>query len=337
MKFFRYLFWLAVPLLLWWALRNISLNEVGAVFHRLTPGQLFILIGVNALVLLLFSTRWWLISQAQGFALPYLTMAGYRLASFGVTYFTPGPQFGGEPLQVYLVERKHRVPRTTAISSVSLDKSLELLANFTFLALGVVIILQGRLFSPEIGRQAVLMAVTLLGVILALLAAIWRGHHPVSKLWQVIAGRWAQDETLSKYRQIHQTIRESETQATRFFREQPVALGLALAASGIIWLGMIGEFWLATHILGLNLTLVQVITLLTAARIAFLLPMPGGLGTLEASLVLALTVLSLNPAVGIGLALLIRGRDVTLGVLGLVWGGLLLQSTKRYGKAYIKT
>jgi len=72
--------------------------------------------------------------------------------------------------------------------------------------------------------------------------------------------------------------------------------------------------------LGINLTPLQTIGLLTAARIAILLPLPGGLGTLEASQVLALGAMGENTGVGLSISLLIRVRDVMLGLSGLWWG-----------------
>jgi len=95
-----------------------------------------------------------------------------------------------------------------------------------------------------------------------------------------------------------------------------------LLISMVSWAAMLGEYWLMLRLLGLNLTPIQAISTLTAARIAILLPLPAGLGTLEASQVLALGALGLNPAAGISLSLLIRVRDVALGGLGLWWGGV---------------
>jgi uncharacterized protein (TIRG00374 family) len=96
----------------------------------------------------------------------------------------------------------------------------------------------------------------------------------------------------------------------------------AFLISLVSWVAILVEFWLMLRVLGLNLTPIQVISTLTAARIAILLPLPGGLGTLEASQVLALGAFGLNPAAGISLSLLIRVRDVALGGLGLWWGGV---------------
>jgi len=337
-RFFRlrYLFWLVVPLLLWWALRNIPLAEVWTVLRQLTLSQILTLLAANIVVLLLFSARWWIISRAQGYPVPYLTLAGYRLAAFGVSYFTPGPQFGGEPLQVYLTERNHNIPRATAISAVSLDKLLEFLFNFTFLTFGIMTILQGQIFPGAMGHQAMAITVALLILVGGLLLAVFAGRHPVSRLWKITV-QWRSHpiaNVSSTYDNIYQTIRDSEDQTTQFFQQHPLSMGLALGVSAITVLAMIGEFWLATHVLGLELNFVQVISLLTAARIAFLLPMPGGLGALEASQVFALNAMGLNPAAGISLVLLIRARDIGLATLGLWWGGITLQSTQIRSKVY---
>ena len=75
---------------------------------------------------------------------------------------------------------------------------------------------------------------------------------------------------------------------------------------------------------------------LTAVRFAFLLPLPGGLGTVEAAQVLTLRQLGFDPAVGLSASVLIRGRDVLLGLTGLWWGnhfltGLITQSPCKAG------
>ena len=61
-----------------------------AVLRRLTAVEIVVLIAANALVLLALNGRWWVILKAQGHRLPYLELAGYRLAAFGLSYFTPG-------------------------------------------------------------------------------------------------------------------------------------------------------------------------------------------------------------------------------------------------------
>jgi uncharacterized protein (TIRG00374 family) len=330
----RYLLWLAVPLLLLWALHTVSLQDTWTVLARLDPTHILLLIAANGLVLLTLSGRWWLILRAQGYPISYMALAGYRLAAYGVSYFTPGPQFGGEPLQVHFVQRRHRVPPSTAIAAVTLDKSLELVANFTFLAGGITLILQGQVFPGVVGRQSILLPLVLLSLPVGFLLAIWAGGHPIARLWGGGGRLFSWQRWLVRtgwfvvYQEAYQAIRAGEEQTTRFCRESPLTLVQALLVSMVSWMAIAAEYWLALHVLGLNPTPLQSIYALTAARMAFLLPFPGGLGALEASQVLALGALGMSPAAGISLSLLIRVRDVVLGGLGLWWGGASSLSLK---------
>ena len=87
------------------------------------------------------------------------------------------------------------------------------------------------------------------------------------------------------------------------------------------WALLIGEFSLILYFLGAAASLGQAIVILTAARIAFLMPSPGGLGTLEASQVFALGAAGFNPGIGLAVSLVMRARDLSLGLAGLWIGG----------------
>jgi len=306
----------------------VPLPEVWRVLRRLSLGQIWMLVLVNGLVLVSMSGRWWLILRGQGYGVPYLTLVGYRLAAFGVSYFTPGPQFGGEPLQVYLVGRHHGVPNSTGIAAVTLDKLLELLVNFSFLVAGLVLVMQQQIFSRSIGSLLTAFGLGLLALPVLMLVTLGSGRTPFSSLFRLtdrIILHKFQRQSLARvagYQKAVGIVLTSERQASRFCRQQPGTLVLALLVSLLSWGLLVLEYWLALYFLGATLTPVQTIIALTAARVAILLPLPGGLGTLEASQVLAMQLLGFDPAIGLSLSVLIRVRDVLLGGLGLWWGGL---------------
>lgn len=311
--------WLAAALLLALVLRSVSLGQVWSALHHLESGELVILLLVNGMVLLTLNGRWWLILRGQGYDLPFLTLLAHRLAAFGISYFTPGPHFGGEPVQVLLVEQSHGVPRTTAVAAVSLDKTLELLVNFTFLTLGVLVVLQSQLLGMLVGWEAAVLAGSLLLLPLLLLGLMWRGKRPFSALLAGAEWLWPRLGGPA-WRRLRRGVRESERQMTAFCRKRPWVLGQAFIVSVLSWLALLAEYWLLLRFLGVVLTPLQVVAMLTAARIAILLPLPGGLGTLEASQVLMLSLLGFPAAAGISVTLVIRMRDVLLGSLGLWWG-----------------
>lgn len=308
-----YLLWLLVPLLLWWALRDIRLAEIWATLQRLSWAQVGLLILLNVLTLLSFTAGWWIILRAQGYALPYLALVRYRLAAFGVSYFTLGPQMGGEPLQVLFLHQRHGVPGPVAAAAVALDKIFELLINFIFLMLGLLLmahwqILPGLTDSMVLPLMALLLALPLL----AWLGA-WARWTPLT--W--LAARWpARGPT---HQRVFQAVRESETLIIEFCRTKPTSVLGVLLMALVSWGLILLEYWLSLAFLGLSFTWPQLVTALTLNRLAFLVPLPGGLGALESGQVLAMTTLGLDPALGVAQAVLIRARDVGLGLLGLAW------------------
>ncbi|MBD3308416.1 hypothetical protein GF339_18435, partial [candidate division KSB3 bacterium] len=137
-----YLFLGMFPGLIWLAIRDISLAETMGILSRLRVRSLLILVAVNGVIFFTMTARWRLLLAALGYRIPYLRLIGYRLAGNAVSYFTPGPQFGGEPVQVYLLHRQPTrahpaVPVETATTAVALDRLLELLVNFSVLLCGI--------------------------------------------------------------------------------------------------------------------------------------------------------------------------------------------------------
>ena len=306
--------WIVALAVLWLVVREVPLREAVRMLAGLRGWQLGLLVLLNGLVLLALNGRWWLLLRGLGYELPFWLLLGHRLAAFGVSYFTPGPHFGGEPVQVLLVEQQHNVPRSAAVAAVSLDKTVELLLNFGFLAFGVLLVLQTGLFGAALDGGTAVWLLLLLLPPAVYLWLIWRGKRPVARLLRRLT-----------FDRLATAVSHSEAQMNSLCRQNPGALLAAIGISGLSWALMITEFYLMVSFLGVSLTLVQLMALLTAARVAYLLPLPGGLGTLEASQVWALSLMGFNPAAGLGLSLLIRLRDVALGLLGLWWAGQRLR------------
>ncbi len=318
--------WLLVAFLLWFALREVNWDEVAGVFRALRAGQVALLLAVNGGIVLLFGARWWVILRAEGYAVPFLAAAGYRLAAFSVSYFSPGPHFGGEPLQALLVQRRHGLPGGVAVGLVALDKILELTANFAFLAFGVAVLLDGGLVQGGAGTLGVAAALGLLALPVGYLGALTRGGTPLTHMGSRLPVKWVRPSLVAKGLRL---AAEAEGRVGLFVKVHRAAFILAVLLSATVWVALVLEFWLALHFLQVSLNFWQVISVMAAARIAILLPMPGGLGTLEAALVLVSEALGQGAAAAASLSLLIRGRDVLFGLLGLWLAGRWLPSLRR--------
>jgi uncharacterized membrane protein YbhN (UPF0104 family) len=147
--------------------------------------------------------------------------------------------------------------------------------------------------------------------------AVWTGKAPLASLLSRLPLRGAAAARLAH------AAASAEGQIGLFCRQNPLAVLAASLLSALIWVAMTTEYWLALRFLGIQVDLLQAIAALTAASVSFLIPLPGGLGALEASQVLAMEALGFTSTLGLSVSLLIRGRDIILGGFGVLWGGVL--------------
>ena len=308
--------YLILALLLWWTLKNIPLIEIWNALRQLKLWQVGTLLGLNALVLLAMTARWWVILRAENPAIPFLLLVRYRLAVFGLSYFTPGPQVGGEPLQVIYLQRNHNVSFARATAAVIMDKLLEFLANFILLGVGLTAAIRVGLVtrgSTQAIGSLIPLAVILLWPLIHLIL-LYRGRYPVSAVMRAAM-------SLTKNQKWMRLIIVSERMAGAFTRRHLRSLLGALGFSLLSWAGMAAEYFMMAGFLQTQLTAEQTLAALTAALFAFLMPLPGGLGALEASQVYVMTVFGHPAAIGIGVSLLMRARDILNGGLGLLLAG----------------
>jgi len=318
---FRYVLWLIIPFLVWWALRTSPLSEVWKIVSRLTIPRIALLVLVNVAVIVNFSLRWKVILFGQKHRIPLFRLILYKISGFGLSYFTPGLQIWSEPFQIYLLKKREHMDSSTAVASVGLDKFIEVGAKFIFLVLGLLAILHLGLFK----ENHLIYVYSIIGALLLspflLFVALSRGVRPLKKLIGFLPVSFTEKRKPAK---VFHLLIESEAQMGDFCRRQPVVLFWAFSISGISWVLILFEFWLSLYFLGVNLNIVQIIGALAAARFAFLIPVPAGIGTLEASQVLLMSAFGLNPAVGLAISLIIRGRDILFGAVGVVLVYILL-------------
>ena len=313
----------ALAILLYFALRNVPLHEIWATIRGLQLWQIATLFGLNLFIYGLMTFRWWVIVRAENKQIAYVPLFLVRIAVFGISYFTLGPHVGGEPLQVFYLQRKYKLTFTHATASVIMDKLLELLANFLLLAVGLTAVLQAGILSAD-GSGSWL---SLTGLLLLCMwppihiIFLYRRKYPVSDILRAIP-------FLRKDARPVRFIAASERLAGTFCRRHLSSLLVATAISVLAGVGMVSEFALIVNFLDIQLSSWQTIAAWTAGWLSLLAPLPGGLGALEASQVFALGIFGVPAALAIGVTLVMRGRDLLIGGLGLLLASRALEKQK---------
>jgi uncharacterized protein (TIRG00374 family) len=299
--------------LLWWALRNAPLQEIWQTVSQLKFGQALALLALTTFFYLLATLRWWLIVDANNKHVKYWPLFRVRISVFGVSYFTLGPQVGGEPLQVLALQRKYGLTFTHATAAVLMDKLLEFFADFFLLAMGLTAVLQsGILFQSSAQLTESLAALFFLVAWPPIhLILLFNKRYPITAILYLIP-------FVPKKSKWIRFLRASERLAGMFCQRHLLRLMLASGISLIAAAAMVADYALMASFMGIHLSFWKTIAGWILGWLSLLMPLPGGLGAMEASQVFILGKFGYSAATALSLALLQRGRDILVGGIGLL-------------------
>lgn len=303
------LLWISAIVLLAWVLKDMPigtmLNAVGA----LSIGQWGLWLGVNLLVLALSTQRWLALIRSLSGSVPVLSLLLIRLGGQFVSFVTPGPQFGGEPLQVYWLYKRQGLPLHKAILSLGVDRFLELWVNFAVLLLGAILLLlsPGMAFA-DWGQIALVLTLLLLAIPLLIVLLLKRPQWISTRL-QTLFARWLSHPRLAALN-AHQESLKRELDMLVNLRRAVLLRGLL--TSLLTWVFILAELWLLLSFIGVAVEPQGFALIAVAIRLAMLLPLPGGIGTIEAALLWSMQQLGFTVADAFALIVLMRLRDTLI-------------------------
>lgn len=310
-----YLGLLLIPCLYWFAFKDITAPTLLSALNHWEISSLVVLGLLNLLILQAMSLRWGLILERSGHRVPLFQLVFYRLGANAISYLTPGPQFGGEPFQVHWLIRCHGIIPEVAAASVFVDRLVELITNLCFLLLVGIVVLQGYYFDTLRQIQVLGMVGLLCVGATAFARAIATDQTPLTRV-----ARFGTERFGLKGWPVHavQFLERGERQAASILNVPARVLWPYIGCAAIQWVLMLTEFWFIYNVLGVSLNPLQLLALMGAARLAFLLPLPGALGVMEAGQLAVLTTLNIDPVTGLASCLTMRARDLVLIGTGAV-------------------
>ena len=116
-------------------------------------------------------------------------------------------------------------------------------------------------------------------------------------------------------------LRAAERLAGRFCQRHPSRLLAAISLSLLAGAGMLLDYALMTTFLNIPLPFWKMTAGWMMGWISLVMPLPGGLGALEASQVFTLGAFGFSAATALSLTLVMRSRDMLIGGLGLLLAG----------------
>jgi uncharacterized protein (TIRG00374 family) len=289
----------------------LPLATIATSIARLSWQEWLVWILLNSLIIYVGTLRWSVLINMLKASVSFGRLLCIRQAGQAISFITPGPQFGGEPLQLFWLCRRG-MPLQKALLSLGLDRVFEVWVNFSMLLLGVSVILISPKSALVANYQMFVGVAALLVLVTAIPWLLVRQPRWLSSRFE--RKRWAEHPLLLKIKRHWQS---SISDVRLALKTQKPKLVFALVLSLACWAALIGELLLLLRFVDASLDLTEFAMLLVAMRLALLLPIPGGIGTLEASVFWSFQLLNLPSDAALGLIALMRLRDAVILLAGL--------------------
>jgi uncharacterized protein (TIRG00374 family) len=266
-----------------------------------------------ALSVMVLAWRWGYLLAGLCAAPSLLLLTLYRSASHGVAVLIPSGKVGGDPLRIWLAARGGVEPGP-AIASVATDRALEIGSTAPFSVLFGILLLQHGL--PQIGQALVTVLVATLGLAVGVVFAVRRLR---SGAGLVVA--LARSTRLDRLQVVgaRMDMLGAADRAASILVEQPGRMLFGFVVGILSNLLVMAEFALLLLAFDLPCTPIAVVGSVFATAGAHMLPIPGGIGVLEASQMWIFGALGYPPDVGLAAGLAVRLRELIWMLPGLVY------------------
>lgn len=297
--------------LLYAVFQFFDINEFLVILSQIPPVLVLAYLIVSFAIMLALILRWKIICNQHKVRIGFLQLLAYRYVGFAVSFITPGPRVGGEPVRAGMMGRQG-ISFSKSMSTVVADKTNELLS---FGVMFVIALFAATIRLPlpnhlRIGFQ--ITGVVLLGLVIFGMYNIIQGKDPVLKIYRLL--RLDKVKWLKKYKK---QLQEFENNIQHFYGENPKHFWQAFIISCCAWSLSLLEFALVLLMLGIQPTVLSVFLIYTVVGLTYLLPIPFALGSLEAGQATLFVGLGLSTIAGAALAMITRMRDLLWTFIGL--------------------
>ncbi len=289
-----------------------GIEEIWNNLRQFTLFHFGIFLVLSTFNFMLYTLRWHLIIKSiYNHKLSFFQLFMHRMSGFAVSYITPTAQTGGEPLRAMLLH-KDGVPTKQTASSVIIDKGLEFAALFIFIGAGLVIaLLEGNL-PQEMQLFFGVLLVLLIGLV------FWFYFSSVKNIGFFSSSlRFFRLSRLKKVKSLEERLIEIEDEMADFYKKHGGIFVVLIFISLLIASFLLLEHWLIARFMGVNMTFLQTFLVSTIPYIAFVLPIPSGIGVLESGHVAMFAALGI-PINAFVLVFIIRIRDLVFVLIGLI-------------------
>jgi len=292
-------------------LRYIGLDSFKKAFESFSWWTIAIVGLLGYLQTFVAMYRWKIILRAQGDSVSIKQLIAPKFVGLTVSYLTPGPNVGGEPVQAFFLKRNTGIGYSKGFASIMVDKILDFTYPLPFL-IGALVY---AFFRYDISWKAISVFVFTLIVLVALLGLFYIQTYRGKGFFSSII-RFLRLHRFKRMERLIEKMLHFEQLIIKFFNHQKdlFAKGLFLSLVG----GMIVllQFVIVLISLGIDGNVVEVLMMMVFMILSSFLPIPAGLGSFEAGQVLIFSALGHPASIGLAFTLIIRSAELMKLAIG---------------------
>ncbi|MBN1175155.1 flippase-like domain-containing protein [Candidatus Woesearchaeota archaeon] len=309
-------------------LKQIPFNEVKQAFQSATPLAIIGFLLVSITMMFLFTWRWQIITDTKK-RVPILNLLQYKIVGYGISFITPVAKAGGEPLRAMLLQ-KEGFSFKEGLSTIAIDKIVDLTTSGFLFIIGILVAITTFALPEKAEVLLMVFIIVIIALIIWFYLMLIGDKNVLQKIFKLL-----RFDRIKKLKKFEKDIIEMDVLLISFYKHHKKSFNKVMILSSITWLLMFLEYQFALMIVGIqNVSFAGLFLIITMMGTAYLIPVPLALGVLEAGQISIFSLLKLSSASAVGLATIIRARDLLWTLIGVTF---LLTHGINFKKAYDKS
>jgi uncharacterized protein (TIRG00374 family) len=303
------------------ALKTTDLSQVTFALLKLWPTKFLLVLFIYfSGAILISSFRWFFILKTEKQKPKFSRVLWAKTVGHSLSYLTPVVFLGGEPFRYIILKEENSIDSNSIISSIIIDKLIFFVVSAISFLIGLFFFLNYIHVAFKI--KFFIFAALIIGLALAELI-----YFKVQKLIEKRGiFTWLIEKLyLSKIKTIKENqkkIEEIEKEIFNFFKVKRKATTITLVLATIEIFFLLFSYWLIIHFIGKGLELGKIFAINGMIGLAYIIPLPAALGSLEVSQAFIFDTFELYSGSGIAFSLILRGISLIIAGIGislLVW------------------
>ncbi len=298
-------------------LQKAGLDTLSRAFYLFFSLEGLLIVFLTLFIILVGVWRWKMILSCQGVDKKVSELVGIWTIGGSIDYLTPVSLFGGEAIRVYLTGRTLDIEWEKSFSSVIIDKILDGTFHILFIILGLAVFLNFGDFPYVWLFWLVVISIGALSLVLIFFYSRAIGKKSIILF---ILKFFGLEKTQVKSTKNGEFIFNTEGNVLRFFSPKKL----------FFWKGIFFSFFRhsliylrAFVIIYFLVEVIEPVRVLAGQGLAYLsllLPLPAGLGGLEAISAYGFDILGFGFETGTVFGMTWRAADLLMVLLALVFG-----------------